>query len=295
MTPQPIPLRSRAEGLAAHLPPLLAEAQHLAASVILGEHGRRRPGLGDAFWQYRPAIQGDSARAIDWRRSARSDQHFVQEKEWQATQTVMFWVDRAMSMQFSSAADVPRKADRAAVLALAAAVLLVRGGERVGLTNMSGAPQAGRLQLDRLARALEAENHAEDSAEYGTPDANLLPAHARAVFISDFMGDMAGVRSALTKAADRGVKGVLMQVLDPVEEAFPFQGRMIFESMKATLRHESRMAGALRDQYQERLGARKDALWSLAQSVGWQYHCHHTDDTPAPAFLWLYHALERPR
>ena len=34
----------------------------LAATVMLGEHGRRRAGLGDEFWQYRPAHAGDSAR-----------------------------------------------------------------------------------------------------------------------------------------------------------------------------------------------------------------------------------------
>ena len=44
-------LRDRAEGLTGHLPPLLASAEHLAATVLLGEHGRRRSGMGDEFWQ----------------------------------------------------------------------------------------------------------------------------------------------------------------------------------------------------------------------------------------------------
>mgnify|MGYP000737122996 CR=1 FL=1 len=38
--------------------------------------------------------------------------------------------------------------------------------------------------------------------------------HARALFISDFMGDIEAVRTALTKAADRGVRGVLLHVGD---------------------------------------------------------------------------------
>jgi uncharacterized protein (DUF58 family) len=77
-------LRARAEALGQSLPPLLAEAELLAATVVLGDHGRRRAGMGDEFWQYRPAHAGDSARMIDWRRSARSDSHFVREREWQA-------------------------------------------------------------------------------------------------------------------------------------------------------------------------------------------------------------------
>ena len=48
-------LRAQAEALGATLPPLLAQAEHLAATVALGEHGRKRAGMGDDFWQYRAA------------------------------------------------------------------------------------------------------------------------------------------------------------------------------------------------------------------------------------------------
>ena len=110
---EPLTLRSAAETLAAPLPPLLAAAEHLAANVILGAHGRRRSGLGDEFWQYRPLHAGDEARMIDWRRSARSDAHFVREKEWQAAQSVAMWIDRARSMGFTSRKDLPSKGERA--------------------------------------------------------------------------------------------------------------------------------------------------------------------------------------
>ena len=54
-TAPPMDLRARAESLGDSLPALLAAADHLAATMILGEHGRRRAGMGDEFWQYRPA------------------------------------------------------------------------------------------------------------------------------------------------------------------------------------------------------------------------------------------------
>ena len=131
----PTALRARAEELAAALPPLLAEAEHLASTVMMGEHGRRRAGMGDEFWQYRPATPGDPARRIDWRRSARSDAHFVREKEWQAAQSVLLWVDHSKSMLFTGSKNRPDKSERARLLALALAVLLNRGGERVGLSG----------------------------------------------------------------------------------------------------------------------------------------------------------------
>ncbi len=284
-------LRARAEALGSTLPPLLAEAEHLAQTVILGAHGRRRAGVGDDFWQYRAAHPGDAARAIDWRRSARSDSHFVREREWQAAQSVLFWVDPSQSMAFSGDRSRPPKADRARLLALALAVLLLRGGERVGLTGQ-GAPRGGRAQLLAMAEAL---GRAAPAADYGTPSDEGLMSHGRAVFLSDFLGDLAPAESALSRAADRGVRGVLLQVLDPVEEEFPFDGRTVFVSMGGSLTHETQEAGDLRARYLARLAERKSRLADLARLSGWHYLTHDTGKPAQAALLWAYQALEGGR
>jgi uncharacterized protein (DUF58 family) len=143
-----------------------------------------------------------------------------------------------------------------------------------------------------MAEALTGDLGDED---YGMPVTPGLPQHARALFLSDFLGDMEGVEAALAKAADRGVRGALLQVLDPVEESFPFDGRTIFESMGGTVRHETLKAGELKDRYLQRLAERKDRLEHLARVSGWLYECHHTGDSAQAALLWLYAALERSR
>lgn len=292
MTLSEAPLRPRAEALGQSLPALLASADHLASTVMLGEHGRRRAGMGDEFWQYRPAHAGDPARLIDWRRSARSDAHFVVEREWQAAQSVSLWVDTSKSMQFSGDKSRAPKADRAQLLALALAVLLLRGGERVGLAGSAAAPRSGRAQLLRLCEQLE---NAQASADYGRPEVQGLVAHGRAVFLSDFLGDIAGVEDGLARAADQGVRGALIQILDPAEEEFPFDGRTIFQSMGGSISHETLRAGDLRSRYLARLAERKDRLHALARATGWHYHCHHTGGPAVSALLWAYRALEDRR
>jgi uncharacterized protein (DUF58 family) len=281
-------LRADAEQQAASLPPLLARAEHLAGAVLLGDHGRRRAGLGDDFWQYRPAQLGDSRRMIDHRRSARGDTEFVREREWQIAQSVMLWVDQGASMRFTSADALPRKADRARLLGLATAILLVRGGERVGLTGTKLPPRRGNAQILRLAEVFSTDA----PEDYSPPEHRAMIPSARAVFISDFLGDVAQVKLALTKAADRGVRGVLLQLLDPSEEAFPFRGRTIFESVGGSLSHETLKASDLRDRYLERLAARKAELQDLCGLTGWQYGLHHTDASAQSALLWLYRALD---
>ncbi|MEM1272802.1 MAG: DUF58 domain-containing protein [Pseudomonadota bacterium] len=292
----PDTLRSRSETVAASLPALLADAEHLANVVLLGEHGRKRYGTGDEFWQYRPAETGDSYRAIDWRRSARADGHFVRQTEWQAAQAIMLGVDDAASMTYSGQPagrrSRPSKLRRAQTLALATAVLAIRGGERVGLTHLSEPPRAGKAQLLSLAAALM--DH-DDRPEYGAPKPKAMPAGCQAVFFSDFLGDPTPIESVMTQAADRGVKGALLQVLDPDEEVFPFNGRTVFESMSGALRFETLKALSLKEAYLSRLAERKDRLATIAKRTGWRHIVHHTDQPAEPVLLWLYQTLERRR
>ena len=284
----PLALRSGAETLAAPMPPLLAAADKLASTVMLGDHGRRRAGMGDTFWQYRPAQQGDEARAIDWRRSARADTNFVADKEWQVAQSVMLWVDNAAAMRFASTDNLPEKSGRARTLALATAILLARGGERVGLTGNRLPPKRGVGQIRQMAAVL-CEN---DERDFGTPDTQGLLPHGRAVFISDFLGDITATQTALREAADRGIKGCILQILDPQEEAFPFTGRTQFQSIGGGVSHETLSADGLQLRYLDKLAARKDALQMLARQTGWQFQTHHTSSPATSARLWLFQSLE---
>ncbi|MCC0081739.1 MAG: DUF58 domain-containing protein [Rhodobacter sp.] len=289
MNPTGPALRRSAEALSGALPPLLVAAEHLANSVLPGAHGRRRAGSGAEFWQFRPVHAGDAASRIDWRRSARGDDLFVREREWQAARAVTLWVDDGAAMAFSADKNRPTKARHARLLALALALVLLRGGERVGLAEADLAPRAGRAQADLLAMALADESVA--GGEHGAVDLHAAPVGGHVVLFSDFLGDMAPVEAALALAAARSMRGILVQVLDPVEEGFPFDGRTRFESMSGHLSHETLRASDLRSAYRDRLAARKDRLAALARQTGWHATTLHTDRAPALGLLWLYQAL----
>ncbi len=285
-------LRQEAQEQSALLPPLLVEARHLAASVILGTHGRRQAGQGEEFWQFRAAMPGDPWRSIDWRRSARTEVQFIRQREWQAAQSVLLWLDDARSMDFSGAKDRPSKGARSNLIGLALAILLVRAGERVGLFEDPDPPKSGETQIDRIVAQLGARASAQD---YGHPADRVFPKGSRAVFISDFLGDWDGVKSTLTKAADRGVSGALVQILDPVEEVFPFDGRTEFQSMTGAIRFETLRARGLKTAYLQKLATRKEELQAICKTTGWQYLCHHTSEAAQPALMWLFSALKEER
>lgn len=285
-------LRRDAERITGSLPPLLVEAQRLAATLAPGVHGRRRAGTGETFWQYRAAHAGDPFALIDWRRSARSDRLYVRETEWEAAETVLLWCDRSRSMDFRSALAPRSKAERAALLTLALGVLLARGGERFGLLDTeAGEPRTGESQLLRWALILSAREDA--AADFGAPPRVHLPRAGRAVFLSDFMGPREAVFPALEAAAAQGIGGVFVQITDPVEEEFPYRGRTRFESVGRAVRHETDQAASLREAYLERLAERRDALARLARRTGWQLILHRTDQSPRTALLQLYNLIGR--
>ena len=121
-------LNDRAENLSSALPALLVEAHRIAATVIIGVHGRKRSGPGETFWQYRPYSFGDNVQQIDWHRSARSDRVFIRENEWEAANTLWLWVSPSIGMTFQSHLATIAKSERAKLLALAVASLALRAG-----------------------------------------------------------------------------------------------------------------------------------------------------------------------
>ncbi|HLS19724.1 MAG TPA: DUF58 domain-containing protein [Paracoccaceae bacterium] len=282
-------LRRDAERVSGTLSPLLVEAERLVSTLALGQHGRRRAGIGESFWQYRNAEPGDSLSQIDWRRSGRSDRLYVREMEWEAAETVLLWCDRAQAMEFRSDRAPCTKAERGALLALALAVLLNRGGERFALLGSEAErPGMGETQLVRIATLLGAT--ASDAPEFGTPPAGLMPKAGKAIFFSDFMGPREAILPALLNAAGQGMGGAMVMILDPVEEEFPFQGRTRFESATGRIRHETDEAAGLRQKYLSRLAARRDELARIARRANWNLILHRTDEDARTPLLRL-HAL----
>jgi uncharacterized protein (DUF58 family) len=279
-----IALEEASQDLAAKLPQLLVEARRVAATVAQGTHGRRRPGPGETFWQYRNFEAGDSSTLIDWRRSAGSSHLFVRQREWEAAHTVWIWIDLSPSMFFRSHLSPVPKAERAIVLALALSSLLADGGERLGIPGLME-PKAGRsvpqLMIEALARPA--------CAHGGMPDPkSRLSRHSEIAIFSDFLEQEATLAAGFSAIARQGVRGHLMRILDPAEESLPYHGRVEFFDEENETRYVAERAEALREAYQERLAAHKASLATQALGLGWTPFLHHTNRPAVEALLPLH-------
>ena len=283
----------RAEELSAHLPPLMVAAERVAATVSQGVHGRRRIGQGETFWQFRRYESGDSTQLIDWRQSAKSQPVYVRENEWEAAQSVWLWRDGSASMDYRSSGEVETKIERADLLLLALASLLIRGGEHVALLGTGMTPSTGRGVLLKLWSMIEAEDRIDRAAASSLPVFETLPRYGRIVLIGDFLSPLDEMRQAINALANQGMMGHLVQVLDPAEETLPFSGRVLFDGMEDEGDILIGKVEAMRDQYLDRVDRHNQGIEALAKSFGWSYAVHHTDRPPEASLLALYLVLSQ--
>jgi len=274
--------------LAAALPRLMARAREVAASVVHGAHGRKRAGIGETFWQYRPAEPGEPSHRIDWRRSARSDHLYVREREWEAARSFYLWMDASPSMAFKSSLGGDYKIDRAALIGLAVAEALVRGGERVGLVG-AAPPVATRDVIERLAGAWL--DGGEPASKEEIPPQAKIPTRGKLILISDFLCDTEKLKVRLSEFADAGALGALLLILDPSEEFFPFSGEALFLSTEGRAPFHAGRAESLRADYDLRFAEHYGRIDAAAKSVGFPLVKHHTDRPAAEAALALLMAL----
>lgn len=282
-------IRQRAEELAAAFPPLLIEAERIANSVAAGLHGRRRAGPGESFWQHRPYAFGDPVAAIDWRQSARAaDRLYVRQNEWDAAAAVWIWRDPSRSLDYASGKGAQTKRRAADVMAVALASLLAQGGERIGAVTAAPRIFHGRNAAVRFLEELHILDF-DDGAS--APPPFPLGAYSKIVFISDFFTDLDAVAAAVAHAAALGSAGVLMQIVDPAEESFPFDGRTEFKNPETAARLTVGDAGAMRDDYRRAFADHRRSLVALCDRFHWTFVAHRTDTPASAALLACYSAL----
>lgn len=281
-------LRRDGEQAAARFPALLAEAERLAASIAHGAHGRRQAGVGETFWEYRRHRPEDGLRGVDWRRSARGDQLFVRETEWEAANAVFLWRDGGAGMRVGSKG-LPTKHDRAAVCLMAMANLLYRGGEKLAVLGETGRARGGRVGYETTTRALGL-----GPGEIGAVEAGETPRHARLVLASDFLDPVETWASRLARMSGQGARGALLRVIDPAEDDFPFTGRTRFDGISGQDELLLGRAQDARAEYQTVWNQHGEDLLALARRTGWRLITHRTDRPATHAVLALYQALSEP-
>lgn len=273
-------LRRKAEEAAASLPDLLAGSEGAPPRALSsGAHARRRGGSGEKFWQFRDYDPADRPQDIDWRQSAKGERIFVRQKEHQAPRTIFLWHARGPGMTWSSRPELAQKDEAARILCLAAALLLARGGERVGLAGSEIRPGHGENTLEKIARALAAV----DAPPRALPEASLadlLPEGCGLLAAGDFLAPPEEVARAFESCGLGGGRVLVLQILDPAERALPYDGRILFRDPASGESVPVEDAAGVREAYRLRIAEHIETLRDLCRKRHWHYILHDTSIPP---------------
>ncbi len=265
-------LKAEASALAGDLGTLTTHAR-AASAAHLGSAGRRKSGMGENFWQYRRHTAEDGADRIDWRRSAREENLFVRETELETARTFLFWNDPSAGFHWSSGDMLPHKADRALLLCMALAGALSRSGERCGALGGGRGPVSGARAAARVGEDIR-------NIPAGTPFPRPPRDVAAVVVCSDFYSPLADWRARLTPVAAKCRDGVLLQVCDPIEETYPFNGRVRFFRPGQDSERLIGRAESIRDGYLDKFAQRRKDMTDLSAELGWRFVSHVTTEAP---------------
>lgn len=270
---------ARARQRAALLPDLLVEARRIMNTVNTGWHGRRKSGVGESFWQFRPYTEGEAVSRIDWRRSARDDRTYIRDQEWEAAHTVWLWADPSPSMLFKSEQAHVSKESRALVLILALDELLSRSGERIGYPDVAD-PSSSRNGAERLATLLS-----HTTKLPAKPDLSKVRRFSDVVLVSDFLEPVEETLALLQQLAHAGARAHLIEVFDPAEEDFPYKRRTEFIDPETGASITFGRAQDYAEDYRRLFFARRHTLSDYCKRIGWSYTINRTDRLASDALV----------
>src|SRR6202012_3141676 len=207
-------------------------------------------------------------------------------QEWEAAHTIWLWPDRSPSMAFASAPSRDSKLERALVVTLALAELLVAGGERVGIPGLMN-PTASRSVIDKMAQAMLPD----DAARLSLPPSFVPSSLAETVVLSDFWSPVPEITTMLAGLSASGAHGTLVQIVDPAEESFPYSGRIEFIEPEGGGMITAGRAERWATDYVARVALHRDQIRAETDRLDWLFSTHTTNRSAAELLLFLHSGM----
>lgn len=213
-------------------------ARKVVEGFISGLHKSPYKGFSVEFMEYRPYIQGDDLKRIDWKLYARTDRYYVKEFEEETNTNCHLLVDISNSMGYTTTKLT--KLEYSFYLAASLAYFIVRQRDSVGMYFFDDKivdripPKSTHGHLHTILGKLE-------MAKLGLKTAMSKPFHEIAesikkrgivVIISDLLDDPEEIISGLKHFRFDGNDVIIFHIIDPYETAYKFKDIVELEDME---------------------------------------------------------------
>jgi len=249
-------------------------ARTLVEGGMHGQHASPLKGTSVQFAEHRPYSPGDEVRHIDWRASGKTGRYFVKEFEEETNLRTYLIVDSSGSMGYGER--TATKFEYARVLAAALGYLLTMQRDAVGLITFDHElrdrfePSAHPKSFQQILSMLSGRTPGQETS-LSKLFLNLLPTLKRRsllILISDFFDSLESLKSVLQQVRKQQHDLLLIQVIAPEEEEFPFEKPTLFQDLEGTGRRVLVDPHRLRRVYLEQFQTFQQGLREGAANAG---------------------------
>lgn len=240
----------------ARLKGLVLRARRIVEGYMTGLHRSPYRGFSIEFAEHREYSPGDDLRYLDWKVFGRTDKFYLKQFEAETNLVCYLVVDASRSMAYQSNRAPWSKWEHAQALAAALAYLVLAQQDSVGLVifdhqvRFMVRPGGHPSHLKEILAGLE-QTKPEGKTHMAPVLHELAERFVRrglVLILSDFFDQPQELLRALAHFRHRRHDVILMQVVDRVEEEFPFEELMLFEGLEEA-RHVLAEGRTLRTAY----------------------------------------------
>lgn len=278
----------------ARLQGLELKARLIVEGYVSGWHKSPYHGFSVEFAEHREYVPGDDLRYVDWKVYGKSDRHYLKQFDEETNFACHLLVDTSESMGYRSDRAAWSKLAYAQHAAAALAYLVIRQQDAVGLATFDHGvghllrPASTPMHLSQLCTLLDQSSPAGESA-IGPILHELAERFKRrglVIILSDFFDDPEAVLLGLKHFRHRRHDVLLLQIIDPAEQDFPFDQPTLFHGLE---RWPDQMTDprALRAAYQAEFDSFLRTLRGGARDLRMDYHLLRTDEPVETALSHL--------
>jgi uncharacterized protein (DUF58 family) len=214
-------------------------ARFVVEGFITGLHKSPYHGFSVEFTEHRQYMPGDEIKHIDWKAYGKTDRFYIKQFEEETNLKSYIIVDASRSMDYASKGNL-KKFEYASYVAAALSFMMIEQRDAVGLTlfdegiRVSLPPRATRSYLKEILKELESAQPANKTGTSASLNliAEQIKRRGLVIVLSDLFDKPESVMTALKHFRHKGHEVIVMQILDPLERSFAFEGDAIFKDLE---------------------------------------------------------------
>lgn len=224
----------------ARLEGLELQARQIVEGYVAGLHKSPYHGFSIEFAEHREYVPGDDLRYVDWKVFGKTDRFYLKQYEEETNFSCYSLLDTSESMLYRSESAPCTKLQYAQLVAAALSYLVIKQQDAAGLATFDNGVRnfvrasSQPSHLKQLCHVMEQSPAAGETAMGPILHdlAERIKKRGLILIISDFFDDVPSLLMGLKHFRHRRHEVLLIQVIDPAEQDFPFRDPTLFKGLE---------------------------------------------------------------